>query len=88
MDGMCKGFHILPQCQSIGMLEQNAMEADRLAKIDIAGLVLREWQSLRRYHEDTPLARVRRMIQEMTERNPVLQTLIDTFGLVPVVDDG
>ena len=83
-----KAFTFCRNAKVSDVLEQNATEADRLAKIDIADLVLREWQSLRRYHEDTPLARVRRMIQEMTERNPVLQTLIDTFGLVPVVDDG
>lgn len=83
-----KAFTFCRNAKVSDVLEQNATEADRLAKIDIAGLVLREWQSLRRYHEDTPLARVRRMIQEMTERNPVLQTLIDTFDLVPVVDDG
>lgn len=83
-----KAFSFCRSAKVSDMLEQNATEADRLAKIDIADLVLREWQSLRRYHEDTPLARVQRMIQEMTKRNPVLQTLIDTFGLVPVVDDG
>lgn len=78
-------------CRSVkvsDVLEQNVTEADRLAKIDIADLVLREWQSLREYREDTPLARAQRIIREMTERNPALQTLIDTLGLVPVVDDG
>ena len=78
-------------CRSVkvsDVLEQNVTEADRLAKIDIADLFLREWQSLREYREDTPLARAQRIIREMTERNPALQTLIDTLGLVPVVDDG
>lgn len=70
------------------MLEQNATEADRKKKIDTADLILRDWQSLRQYREDTPLARAQRMIREMTERNPALQMLIDTLGLVPVVDDG
>lgn len=78
-------------CRSIkvsDVLEQNATEADRKKKIDIADLILRDWQSLRQYREDTPLARAQRMIREMTERNPSLQMLIDTLGLVPVVDDG
>lgn len=78
-------------CRSVrvsDVLEQNVTEADRMAKIDIADLVLREWQSLRQYREDTPLARAQRMIREMTERKPALQTLIDSLGLVPVVDDG
>ena len=78
-------------CRSIkvsDVLEQNATEADRKKKIDIADLILRDWQSLRQYREDTPLARAQRMIREMTERNPALQMLIDTLGLVPVVNDG
>lgn len=78
-------------CRSVkvsDVLEQHATDEDRRAKIDIADLILREWQSLQRHWDDTPLARALRTIREMTQRNPALQTLIDTFGLVPVVEDG
>ena len=83
-----KAFSFCHSIKVSDVLEQNATEVDRKKKIDIADLILRDWQSLRQYREDTPLARAQRMIREMTERNPALQMLIDTLGLVPVVDDG
>lgn len=83
-----KAFSFCHRTTVSDLLEQHATEADRKAKIDIADLILREWQSLQRYREDTPLAKTLRAIHEMTQRNPTLQTLIDTFGLVPVVEDG
>lgn len=78
-------------CRSVTVsdfLERNATEEDRTAKVDIADLLLRQWKDDRRRAEDTPLAAAERMLQEMVRRYPALQTLIDTFGLVPVVDEG
>ena len=78
-------------CRSVTVsdfLERNATEEDRIAKIDIADLLLRQWEKDRRMAENTPLAAAERMLREMVKRNPALQTLIDTLGLVPVVDDG
>ncbi len=78
-------------CKSIkvsNVLERNASDADRVAKIDIADLILREWESLKRQQEQTPLSKAQRTIKMMTERNPALQILIDRLGLVPIVNDG
>ena len=78
-------------CRSVTVsdfLDLNATEEDRTAKVDIADLLLSQWKEDRRRAEDTPLAAAERMLQEMVKRNPALQTLIDTLGLVPVVDDG
>ena len=78
-------------CRSVTVsdfLERNATEEDRTAKVDIADLLLSQWKEDRRRAEDTPLASAERMLQEMVRHYPALQTLIDTFGLVPVVDEG
>lgn len=78
-------------CRSVtvsDLLEKNATEEDRIAKIDIADLLLCQWEKDRRMAENPPLVEAERMLQEMVKRNPALQTLIDTLGLVPVVDDG
>ena len=78
-------------CRSVTVsdfLERNATEEDRSSKIDIADLILRQWEEDKLREEDTPLAAAERTLQEMVRRNPAVQTLIDTFGLVPVVDEG
>ena len=50
------------------MLEKIATDAQREAGLDIADFLLME---------DTP----QMILQQMLERNPMLQTFIDTFGL-------
>ena len=56
------------------MLERIATGAQREAGLDIADFLLME---------DTP----QMILQQMTARNPALQSLIDTFGL-ELVDAG
>nr|WP_320947530.1 DUF6371 domain-containing protein [Bacteroides intestinalis] len=78
-------------CRSVTVsdfLERNATEEYRRRKVDIADLILRQWKEDKQREEDTPLAAAERALQEMVRRNPALQTLIDTLGLVPVVEDG
>ncbi len=78
-------------CRSVTVsdfLERNATEEDRAAKVDIADLILHQWKEDKQRDENPPLAAVERTLREMVRRNPALQTLIDTLGLVPVVEDG
>ena len=78
-------------CRSVTVsdfLERNATEEDRAAKVDIADLILHQWKEDKQRDENPPLAAVERTLREMVRRNPTLQTLIDTLGLVPVVEDG
>lgn len=78
-------------CRSVTVsdfLEKTATEEDRTSKVDIADLILRQWEEDKQREEDTPLAAAERTLREMVRRNPALQTLIDTLGLVPVVEDG
>lgn len=78
-------------CRSVtvsDVLERNATEEDRAAKVDIADLILRQWKEDKQRNENQPLAAVERTLREMVRRNPALQALIDTLGLVPVVEDG
>lgn len=78
-------------CRSVkvsDLLERNATDSDKEAKIDIADLILREWERQKLLRENNPLGRQMRTLRMMVEKNPTLQSLIDSFGLVPVTDDG
>ncbi len=78
-------------CRSVKVsdfLERNATEADRKAKIDIADLILRQWQARKENHRNPAREEAERILASMIAKNPALQTLIDALDLELQIDDG
>lgn len=66
------------------LLEKNATAEDKTEKIDIADWLIRTLSGNTVAEVRCGLSESEKVLQSMIERNPALQTLIDTFGLVLV----
>ncbi len=78
-------------CRSVKVsdfLEKNAADADRKAKIDIADLILRQWQARKENRRNPAREEAERILAFMIAKNPALQTLIDALDLELQIDDG
>ncbi len=78
-------------CRSVKVsdfLEKSTIDADRKAKIDIADLILRQWQVRKESRRNPAREEAESILASMIAKNPALQTLIDTLDLELQIDDG
>lgn len=83
-----KSFGFSRSVKVSDFLERNATDADRKAKIDIADLILRQWQARKESRRNPAREEAERILASMIAKNPALQTLIDAFDLELQIDDG
>ena len=63
------------------LLENNATDEDRANKIDLADWLVRYLSDKTVTEVRNELSEAERILQEMIDKNPALQVLIDTFNL-------
>ena len=62
-------------------MENNATDEDRANKIDLADWLVRYLSDKTVTEVRNELSEAERILQEMIDKNPALQVLIDTFNL-------